>query len=171
MSSCGEKWDEVGKLLISGSGTMFTGEYKHSIDTKGRVSVPAEIRNVLKSEYDERFVVTKALSGGCLWAFPYDEWKKLADRIADSGIGSRQLIRLKRKLFSAARTCPLDKAGRVLLPETLRTAASIEGECVFASAGRYVEIWQPGLWEEELASLDDDESADAILDTMAGLGI
>jgi MraZ protein len=150
---------------------MFTGEYKHSVDKKGRSSVPAEMREVLKTEYDERFVVTKSLLGTCLWAFPYTEWKKLADKIGESGIGSRQLIRLKRKLFPAARTCPVDKAGRILIPEPLRQYAGIEGDCIFASAGRYVEIWRPDLWEEELLAVDDDASTDAILDTMVDLGL
>jgi len=150
---------------------MFTGEYKHSVDKKGRTSVPAEMREVLRTAYDERFVVTKGLLGTCLWAFPYSEWEKLAQKIAETGVGSRQLIRLKRKLFPAARSCPIDGAGRILLPSGLREHALIGNECTFASAGRYVELWQPALWEEESASLDDDESTDAILDTMADLGL
>ena len=150
---------------------MFTGEHKHSVDKKGRVSVPSEMREVLREQYDERFVVTKGLLGNCLWAFPYDEWKKLAEKIADTGVGGRQLIKLKRKLFPAARTCPVDKAGRILLPEPLRAYAQIEGACTFASAGRYVELWRPEFWDEEAAQLEDDESTDAILDTMADLGL
>ena len=150
---------------------MFMGEYKHSVDKKGRTSVPADMREVLRTLYDERFVVTRGLLGKCLWAFPYGEWKILADRIADTGVGGRDLIKLKRKIFPPARTCPVDKAGRILLPEPLRLYAGIEAECTFASAGRYVEIWQPELWAGEAADLQDDESTDAILDTMADLGL
>lgn len=150
---------------------MFTGEFKHSIDTKGRVSVPSNMRDVLKSDFDDRLVVTHSLLGRCLWAFPHAEWEALADRITRSGLGGRALMKLRRKLFPSARICPIDKAGRILLPDALREHAGLGREVTFASVGRYVELWQPELWEEEKGSLDDDETTDALLDTMAELGL
>ena len=150
---------------------MFTGEYKHTIDAKGRVSVPSGMRDVLRVSYDERFVITHSLLGRCLWAFPYEEWQALAERIAKSGLGGRPLMKLRRKLFPNARTCPLDKAGRILLHEPLRMYAEISQEVTFASVGRYVELWRPELWDTEKASLDDDETTDILLTAMAELGL
>ena len=152
-------------LLLS----MFTGEYTHTMDGKGRVSVPAELRDVLKAHYDERLIVTKSLEGGCLWAFPSKEWQRLADRIAEKGVGGRDLIRLRRRFFAPARTCTLDRAGRILLPEPLREHAQLEKDITFAAMGGYIEIWQPELWMSEVNALD--ESEDALLDAMAELGL
>ncbi len=150
---------------------MFTGEYTHTLDAKGRISVPADIRDVLRVRYDGQLVITKALLGRCLWAFPYSEWAALAQKIAGVGVGNRQLIKLKRRLFPAARTCPVDKAGRILLPEQLRHYAGVERDATFVAVGKYIEIWRPDLWEQEADSLDDDESTDALLETMAELGL
>jgi MraZ protein len=148
---------------------MFTGEFTHSLDLKGRVSVPAEIREVLRIQYDERLVITKSLEGTCLWAFPYGEWDRLAERIAEKGVGGRQLIRLRRRFFAPARTCPLDKAGRILVPEPLREHAVLDKEITFASMGGYIELWSPSLWQAEVESLD--EGADALLEAMVELGL
>ena len=148
---------------------MFTGEYTHAMDSKGRVSVPVELREVLRAHYDERFVVTKSLEGGCLWAFPFKEWQRLADRIAEKGVGGRELIKLRRRFFAPARTCSIDRAGRILLPEPLREHARLENQVTFAAMGGYVEIWRPDLWSVEVSALD--ESEDALLEAMAELGL
>lgn len=150
---------------------MFTGEYRHTVDGKGRISVPSDIREILRVQYDGHLVITKALLGRCLWAFPQVEWTGLAQKIAGVGVGNRQLIKLKRRLFPAARTCPVDRAGRILVPESLRQHAGIEREATFVAVGKYIELWRPDLWAEEADSLDDDESTDALLETMAELGL
>ena len=150
---------------------MFTGEYTHTMDDKGRVSVPADMRDVLRRKYEERLVITKSLHGKCLWAFPEPEWEKLAEAIASSGLAKRQLHSLKRFLFPAARTCALDRAGRILVPNALRAFASIAEAATFVSVGKYIEIWQPEQWlgiSEELAG---DDSVDAVLDAMAEIGL
>ena len=150
---------------------MFTGEYTHTMDEKGRISVPADMRDVLRRKYEERLVLTKSLHGKCLWGFPEPEWEKLAEAIAASGLAKRQLHSLKRFLFPAARTCALDRAGRILVPGALRTFAAISDAATFVSVGKYLEIWQPDNWlgvSEELAG---DDSVDAVLDAMAEIGL
>ncbi len=151
---------------------MFTGEFKHALDEKGRVSVPAGMRNVLRGRYDcEEIVVTRSLHGTCLWGFPHREWEALAQRIAESGLGAVDNVQLKRKFFPAARECPIDKAGRVLIPEELRKHAGIGGDAVFLGMGKYVEIWDPALWAEESKRLDDEDTATHLLETLGKLGL
>lgn len=151
---------------------MFTGEFKHTLDEKGRVSVPAGMRNVLRGKYDDdSLIVTRSLLGSCLWAFPHREWEALAERISDSGLGASQLIQLRRKFFPAARPCPIDKAGRILLPDELRSHASITADAVFLGMGKYVEIWEPTQWTTESQRLDDEDTSTQLLETLGKLGL
>ncbi|MEC8023552.1 MAG: division/cell wall cluster transcriptional repressor MraZ [Myxococcota bacterium] len=157
--------------LISAARRMFTGEYTHTMDEKGRISVPADMRDVLRRKYEERLVLTKSLHGKCLWGFPEPEWEKLAEAIAASGLAKRQLHSLKRFLFPAARTCALDRAGRILVPGALRTFAAISDAATFVSVGKYLEIWQPDNWLSVSEELAGDDSVDAVLDAMAEIGL
>ena len=146
---------------------MFTGEHSHTFDSKGRIAVPAEMRDVLRAQYAEVVYVTRSLHGPCLWAFPEAVFQDFMKRVAERGLANPRLSKLGRRLFAPARKCPLDRTGRVLIPEKLREAAGLTRDAVFLGMGNHIEIWSPEQWTEEEGALDLDDS----LDAMAELGL
>lgn len=96
------------------------GEYKHSIDAKGRLAMPAKLRE----ELGEHFTVTKGLDG-CLSVYPEAEWKRLEDKIRTLGNGEKAR-RVKRYYFANAFDAQLDAQGRILIPANLRTFAELQ---------------------------------------------
>ena len=165
----GRQWDFLGETHRLGAiRSVFTGEHTHSLDKQGRVAVPAEMREVLQETYgDEALMVTKALHGKCLWAFPMAEWKSLTARMTEKVIGSEKTMRMRRKFITPARKCEVDKAGRILLPDPLREHAGLDKDVTFASQGRYLELWRPDEWVKTVAE-DDANDAD-LLDVAADL--
>lgn len=150
---------------------MFTGEFKHTIDAKGRVSVPSDMRDALRSLDDDKFVVTQGVGDACLWVLPMSAWKELTDIIKKKGLGGRALTRLRRKLFTNAKNSGLDKVGRISLTEQAIEYAGLGKDVVFAGVGTHIELWAPDQWDEQKAILDEDDNEDLMLDTLAELGL
>lgn len=101
--------------------------------------------------------------------YPTAEWERLAEKIAQMPIASRQARSYGRLLFGGAREVALDKTGRVLLPAFLREYASLEAEALLVGINTYVEIWSPACWSETLAR--DGENLDDILAEMMPFGV
>lgn len=121
---------------------MFLGEYKHSLDAKGRISIPAKFR----SELGSSAIVTKGLEG-CLFLYPKMVWEQTAERIASLPLSSANARSFGRLMLSGAMEVDVDKLGRALLPSYLRDYAGIEGEVVLAGLYNRVEIWDRKAWE------------------------
>lgn len=128
---------------------MFKGSYRHRIDAKGRLPVPAAFRRLLGEAGSTTVVVT--LLDQCLAAYPPDEWSRLESQVAALPPFSRPVRTLARVLFSRAMSCPLDVQGRILLPPALRAAAKLEREAVVAGVLNRFEIWDPATWSAFLA--------------------
>ena len=111
------------------------GEYKHSIDAKGRLAMPARLRE----ELGERFTVTKGLDG-CLAVYPEKEWEALEDRIRGLGNGEKAR-RVKRYYFANAFDAQLDAQGRILIPAGLREFADLQKDVVVIGQLDHAEIW------------------------------
>ena len=111
------------------------GEYKHSIDAKGRLAMPAKLRD----ELGERFTVTKGLDG-CLAVYPEKEWEALEDRIRGLGNGEKAR-RVKRYYFANAYDAQLDAQGRILIPAGLREFAGLQKDVVVIGQLDHAEIW------------------------------
>ena len=122
---------------------MFLGEYKHSLDAKGRISIPVKFR----AELGTTAIVTKGLEG-CLSLYPKMVWEQTAQRIASLPISSASARSFSRLMLSGAMEVEIDKLGRALLPGYLREYAGIEGEAVFAGLYNRVEIWDKRSWEQ-----------------------
>lgn len=138
---------------------MLLGEYQHNIDAKGRVIVPAKFRE----ELGESFYVTKGL-GGCLWAFPPNEWEAILQKFADMPIVDSRDI--QRFFFSGATEAEPDGQGRILLPQSLRDFAKLQKDVTFLGVNRRVEIWNTQIWSKVNAEFDET----AIAEKMALLG-
>lgn len=118
------------------------GEYLHSIDEKGRLTIPARFRE----ELGERFMVTKGLDH-CLFVYPMSEWKAVEAKLKAlplTNTAARQFVRL---LFSGAAECEPDRQGRVLLPPTLREHARIDRDVVVIGVGTRAEVWAKAEWD------------------------
>ena len=126
---------------------MFRGRYEHTIDSKGRISIPVKFRDVLNKKYDDRLIVTHY--DQCLVAYPYEEWSLLEEK-------QRALPQLKKEtkaylrfFYSSGVDCAIDKQGRLLIPQTHRDYANLQKEVVLVGVGTKIEIWDKEKWQEE----------------------
>jgi MraZ protein len=129
-------------MYEGGAEYMFMGEFQHNIDTKGRIIVPSKFRE----ELGTTFVVTRGLDQ-CLFAYPMTEWKILEEKLKKLPLTKRDARAFTRFFFSGAIECEIDKQGRINIPQTLRTYASLEKECVIIGVSNRIEIWSHSTWE------------------------
>jgi len=131
---------------------MFSGEYQHTIDAKGRVIMPAKFRAAL----GEKFMVTKGLDKNLL-VFSYEEWQKFYDKLKELPIANKKSRAFTRMFLAGAIECETDKQGRILLNAPLRTYASLVKDVTVIGNGNNVEIWSTEIWDEYVNGLDIDE--------------
>ena len=141
---------------------MLIGEYEHTIDAKGRLSMPSKLRR----DMGEAFIVTKGLDG-CLFAFSQEEWKNFETKLKALPLSDKNARNFVRFFLAGATECEIDKQGRFLIPSNLRDAAKLEKEAVIIGVGTRLEIWNKDVW----ASKDEEISADEIAENMTMLGI
>lgn len=145
---------------------MFRGRFIHTIDSKGRVSVPIKFREVLSDKYEESLIVTTEVDQ-CLIAFPTEEWNRLEEKIRSLPSMSKELKAWMRFFYSGAVECPIDRQGRILIPPSLREYGSLNKEVVLIGLFNKIEIWDKGRWEAAMAP----EGLEKVSDTLAGLGL
>ena len=135
------------------------GEYRHSLDAKNRMIIPAKFRD----ELGNTFVVTKGLDG-CLTVYTSSQWTKIIEQLEKLPTTKKEARQYVRYLTSKASECELDGQGRIQLPQVLVSAADIKKKCVVVGAADHVEIWSEERWdayEEEAA-----ESFESIAETL-----
>jgi MraZ protein len=132
---------------------MFFGQYRHSLDSKKRLTIPSRFREELK---DGAYVV-EGLDGN-LMVFTAFVFEKIYLKIGALTLTDEGVRDLRRKFFSHAGYLDIDNAGRILIPEYLRETAGIQNEAVVTGAGSYFEIWSPEAWEQRLIRLQDPEA-------------
>ena len=142
---------------------MFTGEYRHSVDDKGRVAVPAKFR----AQIEEGAVVSRWLDA-CLAIHTRTGWEQLAAKVAGLPITDAGSRLFQRYVFAGAFEADLDRQGRVVIPAFLREWAALEGEAVIVGSRDHAEIWAPARWDDYRRALEDPDSLAKALD---GLGI
>lgn len=140
---------------------MLMGEFNHTIDVKGRLIVPAKLRDALGDE----FVVTKGLDG-CLFAYPNEEWKNFEEKLGALPLTNMNARKFARFFLAGATTCEVDKQGRILIPTNLREYAGIEKDVVSVGVFSRVEIWSKEKWTDN----GDYDNMDEIAEHMAELG-
>jgi MraZ protein len=115
---------------------MLMGEFEHNIDTKGRLFMPAKLRESL----GKHFVVTKGVDG-CLDVYPLTEWEKLKNSFAQKMMPKQKERDVSRFIFGGAIEAEPDKQGRILLPANLRNYAKLEATALIVGVGAKAEIW------------------------------
>lgn len=126
---------------------MLMGEYKHTVDTKGRVIIPMKLRE----ELGEKFIVTRGLDG-CLFGYPMSSWQSLTEKLsANLPLSQKNARQVVRFFYSAATEVEFDKQGRVMIPQTLREYAAIKKNVRIVGVSDRLEIWDDSTWKEYVA--------------------
>ncbi len=133
---------------------MFRGQFEHTIDAKGRTSLPSRYRDVLGAGNDLRLILTPALFDRCLHLYPMKAWEELEARIAEMPQFDPNAVAFRRRYLSAAVECELDKQGRVLVPPSLRDHAELTGAVIWAGMGKTAELWSRERWQAAQALSD-----------------
>jgi len=142
---------------------VFTGEYRHTVDDKGRLAVPVRFR----AELAQGAVVSKWIDG-CLALFPRAAWDELAEKTAALPVTDQGARTFQRFLFGTAFDIELDRQGRLVVPAVLRTFAGLESEVVVVGSRNHLEFWSPASWQQYSAQMDQPE---VLAEHLQGLGI
>ena len=143
---------------------MLIGEYEHSLDIKGRLIMPAKIRE----DIGEKFIITKGLDG-CLFGFSKNEWNNFEEKLKTLPLTNKNARDFVRFFLSGAIECEIDKQGRFLIASNLREYANLEREAVITGVGTRIEIWNKDKWKAY--NSEENLSADQIAENMANLGM
>ncbi len=141
---------------------MFIGEYRHTFDAKNRISLPAKFRK----ELGANVVVTRGLDH-CLFVYPKAAWKKQAERIATHSSAGRSGRGLARLMLAGASEAEVDSAGRILVPDYLRSFAKLGVKSVVAGVSDRVEVWDEKAWEAYTKAIERD--ADEFAESLGGV--
>ncbi|HEX5240934.1 MAG TPA: division/cell wall cluster transcriptional repressor MraZ [Candidatus Limnocylindrales bacterium] len=142
---------------------MFTGEYRHTVDDKGRLAIPARFRAQLAGG-----AVVSRWIDGCLAIHTRAGWDALESRVSSLAVTDGAARLFQRQIFGGALEAEVDKQGRVLLPSYLRDEAGLTTEAVVVGVRDHAEIWAPDRWTEYRRPMTDPQ---AFADAIAGLGI
>ncbi len=148
---------------------MFQGKFEHTLDDKGRLAVPSPFRRKLGGEDVEGLALVVTISDQCLAAYPMAEWDAKLAIIAKLNQFDTKVMAFKRVFIGCAQECPIDKAGRILIPQDLRRDARIERDCVIVGQLEKLEIWSAERWQSSFNQLAD--SVGSIYESLANTGI
>ena len=145
---------------------MLIGEYRHTIDDKNRLSLPAKFR----AEMGKKVVITPGLDS-CLFIFTIKEWEKIAERlsVSESSMLQADNRSFNRYLLGGAVEAEVDAAGRMLIPEHLRTRASLKIKVVFIGVRDRVELWDETTWANYRQDVE--RKADALAEKLGSAGM
>ncbi|RMG90466.1 MAG: division/cell wall cluster transcriptional repressor MraZ [Candidatus Dadabacteria bacterium] len=146
---------------------MFRGCFEHTIDDKGRLSIPARFREALETTFSAPLYLTRHKD--CLVAYPADEWRALEARINELPAFDPKIQAFRRFFYAPAQECPVDKAGRILVPPTLRSYAGLDRQVVLAGMGRNFEIWAKERYDAAMDAVA--AQFDEIAGAVGGLGL
>ena len=143
---------------------MLIGEFEHSLDAKGRLIMPAKLRE----DIGEKFIITKGLDG-CLFGFSQKEWTNFEEKLKTLPLTNKNARDFVRFFLSGAIECEIDKQGRFLIASNLREYSNLEKDAVIIGVGTRIEIWNRDKWKQY--NSDENISADEIAENMTMLGI
>jgi MraZ protein len=155
------KWVTVGTT----GRNMFRGSYEHTVDSKGRVSVPSKFRDIIADRYDGRLVLAMDYDH-CLTVYPLEEWERLEEKIKSLSLMKQEAKDFRRFLLSSATECELDKQGRILIPPAHRGHAGISKNVTLLGIIDKIEIWDTRAWEARNI-----QNGDKISEALAALGL
>lgn len=142
---------------------MLLGQYEHSLDDKGRLTLPADYAGDLAAGVVMTYGIEK-----CIYLFPQAEFEKISDRVRKLDLTDTKARKLKRRLFTRAHAVQPDRQRRIIVPQWLRQHAGITDRVILAGMDTWVEIWSPAAWQQQDAEM---EQALADENFFAGLAV
>ncbi len=143
---------------------MLIGEYKHILDDKNRISLPAKFR----SEMGKKIVITPGLDN-CLFVFALKEWQKISEKLSSSSLLQSDNRSFNRFMFGGATEVEIDTIGRVLIPDFLRDRANLKNKVVLIGVQNRVEIWNEKAWQEYKEVVE--KQADTLAEKLGQIGV
>ncbi len=143
---------------------MLIGEYRHTLDDKNRLSLPAKFRK----ELGKKIIITRGLDR-CLFVYPVTEWKKFSQKLAELSIGSAEGRGFSRAMLGGATEVDLDGSGRVLVPDHLKMYAGLATKVVVAGIHNRVELWNEDSWTTYTSGVED--QANVLAQKLADIGM
>jgi MraZ protein len=138
---------------------VFTGEYKHTVDAKGRIAVPARFRAQLAGgAFVSRWI------DNCLAIYPQGEWDRFATRVAELPVSDAGARVFSRFVFGGAFEFQLDAQGRLVVPPTLREFAGLDEDVVIVGSRDHIELWEPARWDAYSAEMNSETLSARIAD-------
>ncbi|MBW2738662.1 MAG: division/cell wall cluster transcriptional repressor MraZ [Deltaproteobacteria bacterium] len=148
---------------------MFRESSFNTIDSKGRIIIPARFRDVIKAEGSDRVIVTRL--DKALFAYTFDQWSKIESKVLAMSETSEYMRRFRRVFIGGASDCNCDKQGRILIPPVLRQYAELEKEIVLVGQIAHFEIWSKENYEHEVVQMEEDMKKEAVSNEIAKLGL
>ena len=127
--------------------SSFKGSYEYSIDSKGRINIPARLRKYISSEANDTFVITRGYEK-CIFVYPLDEWNKLEQSIRELSTTDPKHRYLTRTLLENAIESQLDGQSRITIPKELLQLATINSEVLILGVLERIEVWNPNTYRE-----------------------
>ena len=127
--------------------SSFKGSYEYSVDSKGRINIPAKLRKYVSAEANDTFVITRGYEQ-CLFVYPHDEWGKLEQSIRQLSPTDPKHRFFMRTLLENATESQLDGQSRITIPRELLQLASIENDVLILGVLERIEVWNPGIYKE-----------------------
>lgn len=146
---------------------FFRGQFAHTMDAKGRTSIPSAFRLELESRSEGPPFLTP--QGNCLALYPRERWIAFERKLSEASAMQPDLRALRRFFFANSVECPIDAQGRILVPPHLRERANLVREVTIAGAGHFIEIWDKGRLDADLTQTQQD--FDRLSAALAALGM
>lgn len=156
----GKKW---GNNFFK-SNQMLIGEYKHSIDSKKRLSLPARFRK----EVGKEVVITHGLDN-CLFVYPVKEWSKVTEKLSTLSMGQADTRGFNRFMLAGAMVSDIDSIGRILVPDYLKEFAELKEKVVVIGVHTHIEIWDEDKWTKYKGQIE--KQADALAQKLGEIGV
>ncbi len=148
---------------------MLIGSFEHMLDAKGRVFIPAKWRESVGDTLVITLGLLESTSAACLTGRSLEEWERFSQKLSALPVSDTQGQNIRRRLYSMAAACEIDKQGRILIPAQLRELTGLNKDATLIGVGERVEIWNP----ETLAAYNaaSEETYSDSLAHLAELGI
>lgn len=143
---------------------MLIGEYKHTLDAKKRVAVPARFRR----ELGKKIILTRGFDK-CLFIYPTKEWDKLSEKLKTLPIGKSDTRNLNRFMFSGAVPTDIDTLGRIVIPDFLKDFAGLKTKVVMVGVQDRAEVWDEKTWNSYKGNIA--KRADDVAEKLGDLGV
>jgi MraZ protein len=149
---------------LTNKNIMLIGEFTHTLDDKKRITLPTKLRK----ELGKSVVVSPGIDS-CLFLLTKSEWSKMSEKLSSGSMLEQNTRSFSRYLFGQAMEVDVDTAGRILVPENLRTMANLTGKVVLIGVKNRMEIWSEDSWNKYKKGIAGD--VDTIAGTLGNLGV